>query len=119
MLESVIAQWILSLSEKHGLLPAQLMGVRHGRSTNAALNFLIEQIHATWQNKGSVALLQLHDMTGAYDRIVSAQLLYNMRESKIPEWIVKWVGSFISNRTTTLYLPGHNTNAFSTHTEIS
>jgi hypothetical protein len=41
-----------------------------------------------------------------------------MRERKIPEWIVKWVGSFISNRTTTLCLPGCNTNAFSTHTGI-
>jgi hypothetical protein len=39
---------------------------------------------------------------GAFDRVVPAWLLHNMRERKIPEWIVKWVGSFISNRTTTL-----------------
>jgi hypothetical protein len=39
-----------------------------------------------------------------------------MRERKIPDWIVKWVGSFISNRTTTLPLPGYNTDAFPTHT---
>ncbi len=32
---------------------------------------------------------------------------------------MKWVGSFISNRTTTLCLPGHNTNAFPTHTGIT
>jgi hypothetical protein len=31
---------------------------------------------------------------------------------------VKWVGSFISNRTTTLCLPEYNTNAFSTHSGI-
>jgi hypothetical protein len=30
----------------------------------------------------------------------------------------KWVGSFISNRTTTLCLPGYNTDAFPTHTGV-
>ncbi len=58
------------------------------------------------------------DMTGAFDRVVPARLLHNMRERNILEWIVKWVGSFISNRTTTLCLPGYNTNAFSTHTGV-
>jgi hypothetical protein len=41
-----------------------------------------------------------------------------MRERKISKWIVKWVGSFISNRTTTLCLPGYNTDALPTHTGI-
>ncbi len=48
------------------------------------------------------------DMTGAFDRIVPARLLHNMRERTTPDWIVKWVGSFISNRTTTLWPPGSN-----------
>jgi hypothetical protein len=42
-----------------------------------------------------------------------------MRKRKIHEWILKWVGSFISNRTTTLCLPGYNSDAFPTHTGIS
>jgi hypothetical protein len=57
-------------------------------------------------------------MTGAFDRVVPARLLHNMRERKIPDWSAKWVGSFISNRTTTLCLPGYNTDAFPTHTGI-
>ncbi len=51
-------------------------------------------------------------MTGAFDRVVPARLLHDMRERKIPDWIVKYVGSFISNKTTTLCLPGYNTDAF-------
>jgi hypothetical protein len=31
---------------------------------------------------------------------------------------VKWVGSFISNRTTTLCLPGKNIDAFPIHTSL-
>jgi hypothetical protein len=82
------------------------MGACPGRSIDATLDYLVQLIHATWQNKDGVAMLLLLDMTGAFDRVVPARLLHNMRERKILEWRVKWVGSFISNRTTTLCLPG-------------
>jgi hypothetical protein len=94
------------------------MGARPGRSIDTALDFLVQQIYATWQNKDGVATLLSLDMSGAFDRVVPERLLHNMRERKIPEWIVKWVGSFISNRTTTHCLPGCNTDAFRTHTGI-
>jgi hypothetical protein len=118
VLESVIAQRISTLSEEHSILPAQHMGAHPGRSINTALDFLVQQIYATWQNKDGVATLLLLDMTGAFDRVVPARLLHNMRERKIPEWIVKLVGSFISNRTTTHCPPGYNTDAFPTHMGI-
>jgi hypothetical protein len=118
VLESVIARQILSLSEEHSLLPAQHKGARPSRSIDTALDFMVQQIHATWQNKDGVATLLLLDMTRAFGRVVLAWLLHNMREKKVPEWIVKWVGSFISNRTTTLCLPGYNTHAFPMHTGI-
>jgi hypothetical protein len=41
-----------------------------------------------------------------------------VREKKIHELILKWVGSFISNQTTTLCLPGNNTDAFLTYIGI-
>jgi hypothetical protein len=94
------------------------MRARPCRSIDTALNFLVQQIYATWQNKDGVATLLSLNMTGAFDGVVPARLLHNLRERRIPEWIVKWVGSFISNRTTTLCLPGYNTDAFPTHTGI-
>ncbi len=118
VLESVIARRISSLSVEHGLLPAQHMGASPSRSIDAALDFLVQQIHATWLNKDGVATLLSLDMMGAFDRVVPARLLHNMRERETPEWIVKWVGSFISNRTTTLCLLCYNTNAFPMHTGI-
>jgi hypothetical protein len=118
VLECVIAQQILSLSEEHSLLPAQHMWARPGRSIDTALDFLVQQIHATWQNKDGVATLLLLNMTGAFDRVIPARLLHNMRDGKIPQWIVKWVGRFIINGTTTLCMPGYNTDAFPTNTGI-
>jgi nitrate reductase assembly molybdenum cofactor insertion protein NarJ len=85
---------------------------RPSRSIDTALDFLVQQIQAAWQNKDGVATLLSLDMTGAFDGVVPARLLHNMRERKILEWIVKWVGSFISNKTTTLCLPGYSTKAF-------
>ncbi len=89
VLESVIARRILSLYEEHGLLSAKQIGARPGRPIDTALNVLVQQIHVTWQNKDGVATLLLLDMTGAFDRVVPARLLHNMRVKKIPEWIVK------------------------------
>jgi hypothetical protein len=61
------------------------MGAHPGRLIDTALDFLVQQMYATWQNKDGVATLQFLDMTGADDRVVPAQLLHNMRERKIPE----------------------------------
>jgi hypothetical protein len=83
------------------------------------LDLLVQQIYAILQNKDGLATLLSLNMMGAFDRVVPARLLHNMREIKITQWIVKWVGSFISNRTTTLFLPGYNTDAFAMHTGIS
>ncbi len=118
MLESVIARQILTLSEEHSLLPAQHMGASPGRSIETALDFLVEQIHATWQNKDDAATLLSLDMIGAFDRVVPARLPHNMRERNIPKRIVKLVRSFISNGTMTLCLPDFNTDPFPTHTGI-
>jgi hypothetical protein len=56
-----------------------------GRSIDTALNFLVQQIYASWQSKDGVATLLSLDMTAAFDRVVPARLLHNMRERKIPE----------------------------------
>jgi hypothetical protein len=108
----------LYLSEEHSPLPAQHIGARPGKSIDITLGFLVQPIHTTWQNKDGVATLISLDMTRAFDRVVPVRLLHNMRERRIPEWIVKWVGSFISNRTTTLCLLAYNSDAFPTHTGI-
>jgi hypothetical protein len=94
------------------------MGARPSRLIDSALDFIVQQIHVTWQNKYRVVTLLSLNMTGAFDWVVPAQLLYNMRERKIIEWILKGVGSFIRNRTMTLSLPGYNTDTFPTHTGI-
>ncbi len=79
VVKNVIAQLILSLSEKHDFFPAQQMGAGPGRSIDTTLYFQVLQLHATWQNKDNVATLLLLNMRGTFDRVVPAWLLHIMR----------------------------------------
>jgi hypothetical protein len=98
--------------------PAQHIGACPGKSIDTTLDFLVQQIHATWQNKDRVAMLVSLDMTSAFYRVILAWLLHNLRERKIIEMMVKWVGSYVSNRTTTLCHQGYDTDALPTHMVI-
>ncbi len=118
VLEAVVASRITALSEEHGLLPPQQMGARPGRSTDTALDMLLQQIHAAWQkDNGVVSLLSL-DMSGAYDRVVPSRLLHNLRKRCLPQWIVNFISSFLTDRSTSLCLPGFSSSPFSTYSGI-
>lgn len=101
LVESITATYLQSLAEKHHLLPNMQMGARQGRSTETALDSLVSQIRATWACKGVASLLSL-DMSGAYDHIVKNRLLHNLSTSGIPENLIRWIDSFMMNRTTIL-----------------
>ena len=51
----------------------------------------------------------LFDVSEAYDKVSHPRLLHNLRKRSIDSNIVKWVGSFLSNRTTVLKTSEHST----------
>jgi hypothetical protein len=77
------------------------MGNRKGRSTELAVRLLTEQVQTAWQHKAAVSLLQL-DIRGAFDTVHHVRLLHTLREKGFPPWTVRWVRSFLTNRTATL-----------------
>ncbi len=112
VLEAVVASRITALSEEHGLLPPQHMGARPGRSTDTALDMLVKQIHAAWQADDGVASSLSLDMTGTFNRVVPVRLLHNLRKRCIPQWLVDFISSFLSDRTTSLCFPGYSSSSF-------
>jgi hypothetical protein len=112
VLETVVASRITALSEEHGLLPPQHMGARPGRSTDTALDMLMKQIHAAWQADDGVASLLSLDMTVGFDRVVPVQLLHNLKKKCIPQWLVNFISSFLSERSTSLCFPGFSISCF-------
>lgn len=53
---------------------------------------------------GKVATLLLLDVSGAYDNVSHERLLHNLRKRQIDPKIVRWVASFLSDRSTILKL---------------
>jgi ribonuclease HI len=103
-LESVLASRISYLVEEHNLLPVTHIGGRRGRSCEHALHLLMEQVHVAWRDGNRVASLLTLDVKGAFNNVNHERLLHNLRKRHIPEDIVRWMASFLSDRKTIISL---------------
>jgi Reverse transcriptase (RNA-dependent DNA polymerase) len=104
LLETVIARRLSQLAETYDLLPRKQMGARPGRSAETALQLITEQVHEIWNLPGPllVATILSLDISGAFDHVSHERLAHNLRKRRIPLWIVSWVSSFVTDRTTTI-----------------
>ena len=105
MLEAIIVKRLCELVVNHNLLPAAQLGGA-GKCTTRALRRLMDTVHSAHCRKLFATLLSL-DITGAYGRVPRARLLEVLSEKGIPDWIIEFVWSFLSRRSTTLDIPGH------------
>jgi len=103
LLEAVIATEISRITEEYQLLPETQMGARPGKSTLTALTLATELIHSTWQLDPFLVISMLNlDLAGAFDKVVHDRVLHCLRARRVPEWIVLYITSFLSERTTTI-----------------
>lgn len=101
LLQKMVANRISKAAEEHNLLPSEQMGARPNRSTISAVELLSDQIHTIWGNdKKRVASLLSLDISGAFDNVSHQRLLHNLRQKRIPMWIIEFVKSFLEERTT-------------------
>jgi hypothetical protein len=104
VIKGLTARRIQEAVKEHHLLLDTQIGARTKRSTEIALELLTEQIHIVWVSPKHVATLLSLDMTGAYNVVHPIRLLDILRKKGLPRWIVRWVSSFIIERTTTLVI---------------
>ena len=104
VMEAVIGNRLMWLAEKFELLPASHIGGRKMTSTEDAIHSLLAQIHKAWDQK-QVASLLLLDVSGAFDNVSHPRLLHNLRKRRIDPVTIKWISSFLSDRTTAVVLP--------------
>jgi hypothetical protein len=102
-LEAILANRLTYLADTYHLLPARHTGGRKLTSTDHAVYLLLQSIHKAWAGK-KVASLLLLDVSGAFDNVSRPRLLHNLRKCRIDERIVRLIGSFLSDRSTTLKL---------------
>ena len=109
VIETLAASRLSTLAEQEGLLPDSQMGNRTNRSTETALEMLVEQIHTVWKTRNQVASVLSLDIAGAFDTVNHLRLLDNLRKKGIPLWFVRTVRSFLTDRTTTLLVDNEET----------
>lgn len=107
LLEAIIAQRLRELCAKYNILPATQFGVA-GKCTTRALRKLLGSVYSAWC-RDLYASVMSFDIEGAYNRVGRAKLLEILAEKGIPDWIIEFVWSFLSSRSTTLDMPGHPT----------
>ncbi|KGO73013.1 reverse transcriptase [Penicillium italicum] len=103
-LESVLATRLSYLVEAHALLPDIHIGGRVGRPCDHALHLILERVYESWKQDEHVATLLTLDVTGAFDHVAHERLAHCLRKRRIPEEMVRWILSFLRDRSTTLVL---------------
>jgi hypothetical protein len=112
VIEKAISSRIAAAAEAQGLLPETQMGNRPERSTDLAIKLVVDATHTAWRHGAVASLLQL-DIKGAFDTVNHTRLLYTLQLQGFPLWVIRWVQSFLDNRTASLYFDGESTPPYS------
>jgi len=81
-------------------------------SANNVSKETTEIIHGTWKRDPHhlIASILNLDLVGSFDKVVHERVLHCLRARRVPEWIVRYIASFLSERTTTIKF-GENVSA--------
>ncbi|KAK6214968.1 zinc knuckle [Colletotrichum tabaci] len=114
LIEKAIANRLKFLAMAHQLIPGVQFALP-SKSTTHALESLINHVYQAWCVKAPAdikATLMTIDQTGAFDRVGRQDLLRILIQLGIPTWLVLYVCSFLSDRSTFLVFPGHTSERF-------
>ena len=105
LLEKIMANR-LKENYSESLAPTQHGSV--GKCTTKAVQCLLNPVYRGWAlSKRQESTLLSFDFQGAYNNVDHFKLLKALEEEHMPSWVVKFIASFLSERLTTLVLPGH------------
>ena len=105
LLEKVMAN---RLKDNYAELLAPTQHGSLGKCTTKAVQCLLNPVYRGWAlSKRQESTLLSFDFQGAYNNVNHFKLLKALEEKHMPRWIVKFIASFLSERLTTLVLPGH------------
>jgi hypothetical protein len=112
LLNSCQTEDIVTMCERHNVLPANHFGARPGRTTTDSIHMLTKTVKDAWR-KGQVISTLFLDVKGAFPSGVDInRLIHNMRKRGIPEEYTEWMKRRLGNRRTTLSFDDYQTEAF-------
>ncbi|CAH0027866.1 unnamed protein product, partial [Clonostachys rhizophaga] len=116
MLEKLVANRIKELLMSNPRLCPLLQFGSPGKSTTHALEYITNWVYRSWQrpaggNADHTSLMAL-DISGAYDHVRREELLQRLVDKGFPDWLVRFVWCFLSERSTELLMPGYRSEKY-------
>jgi hypothetical protein len=111
LLNSCQTDDIVTMCEKHEILPANHFGARPGRTTTDSIHLLTKTVKDAWR-KGQVVSTLFLDVKGAFPSVDVNRLIHNMRKRGIPQEYTEWMKRRLENRHTTLSFDDYQTTTF-------
>ncbi|KAF5683586.1 hypothetical protein FDENT_7198 [Fusarium denticulatum] len=112
LLEKIFTYRLKQLAVEHNLLPDVQFGTP-GKCTTKALQYLLNNVYHAWTGKfRRLATLMGLDITGAYDGVERVKLMKILQETGLPEWMLSFIWSFLTDRSTDMRLPGFTSSSF-------
>ena len=115
VLEKIMANRCKAFAQGYGLIPDTQFSAP-GRSAAQAIEYLVSTVHRGWCMDGKdawkgscsrcVSMITL-DMKRAFDRVPRATLLKVLNSMGFPNYMVRYIHSFLSDRSTILKMPGY------------
>ena len=118
IMKYILTKRISYLAKTYQLLSRTHMRVRKIVFTEHALHYMIERIYSAW-NKELIIFTLLLDVTDAFLNVSALRLLHNLRLKRIDHRIVRWIESWLSDRTTILKTSEYETQRVKIFTNIS
>lgn len=102
-LERLVARRLSRAALTHGVLSKQQFGALPKRSASDLVGCIIHEIEIARSRSKMASLLTL-DIKGAFDTVLPGRMLKRLEDQGWPRWVMKWVGSFMNNRTARIRL---------------
>lgn len=109
VLERVVARRLAHLALKYKLFSLLHFGATTRRSAVDAAATLTHDVEKAFQDHEVLTALAF-DIKGAFDRVTNTRLIKRLWEQNIPLSIIRWVASFLNNRTAAVRLDGETGN---------
>lgn len=110
IIERIVTDRLAHLAAAQGWVPeTQFAFCRRG--TVDALEYLLNPVWKAWcttagKQKRIFSTLVKLDIKAAYDHVDRMELLRNLLKLGAPNWMIKWIGSFLSRRRARLWTRG-------------
>ncbi|KAI1001738.1 hypothetical protein K3495_g6468 [Podosphaera aphanis] len=104
-LERLLAKRISLITIRHKILATQQFGALPGRSAADLTTCLTHDVERALSEGRSASMLTL-DVKGAFDAVLPGRLVRRTREQGWPDYLVRWVGSFATDRSVHIKLDG-------------